>query len=413
MTVLAYLAPEIPALSATFVYEELLGLERRGFTIVPVSIRAPASPASGMAALCQRTAVLYDAPAPRLAMRGLAAAASFRGRIFRPLGWLLRDMASVGPWRKQAWKLGYQWLMGANLARLLVRRGCTHLHVHFAHTPAQVAMYASAFSGIPFTVTAHANDIFERPLLLPRKARRAWKMLTISQFNVDHLRRIGVPAAKLAVVRCGVSFSARADRPLFEHRERYRVGTLCRLVEKKGIDDLIRATALLREAPWQLELSVAGDGPMLQSLKALAVELGVADRVRFEGALAHQAVTDWLHSLDVFALPCKTDARGDMDGIPVALMEAMSQRVPVVSTRISGIPELVVHERTGLLAEPANPPSLARELGRLLDDPTLRQRLSDAAVQHVELEFGQAQNLDRLMRHFTPEAQAEAHLRVV
>ena len=113
-----------------------------------------------------------------------------------------------------------------------------------------------------------------------------------------------------------------------------------------------------------------------------------------------------MHSLDAFVVACKKDSNGDMDGIPVVLMEAMSQRVPVVSTRLSGIPELVVHDSTGLLALPADPASLAHELRRLLDDPALRARLSEAAVLHVETEFGQEVNLDRLLGYFTPAAAA-------
>jgi colanic acid/amylovoran biosynthesis glycosyltransferase len=403
---LAYLAPEIPALSATFVYEELLGLERRGVDILPCSVHRPSHAAPGQESLAGRTQVLYRGHPFAMPFVALAAMPWFGARVVRALAWLVADMLRVGPWRPEAWRLGYQWLAAARLARVLQRHRCTHLHVHFAHVPAQIAMYASAFSGVPFTVMAHANDIFERGLLLPQKARRAEKMLTISRHNVDYLRSVGVPPQRLAVVRCGVSFAPRAARPAFERHTRYRIGTLGRLVEKKGIDDLLRALAQLHDLPCELELSVAGDGPLRASLEALAIELGVRDRVHFEGALAHHAVSRWLQSLDVFALACKPDRRGDMDGIPVVLMEAMSQWVPVVSTRLSGIPELVIDEDTGLLADPANAPSLAAQLRRLLDAPELRARLAAAAVRHVELEFGQDVNLDRLMKYFGPAGAA-------
>ena len=408
MTVVAYFAPEIPALSATFVYEELLGVERRGVRVLPVSVRAPTSAAAGQEKLAQRTRVLYDRAAWPLALQGLVAAALFGHRACKAMGWLLSDMAVVGLFRSAAWKLGYQWLMGARLARLLRRDGCTHLHIHFAHTPAQIGMYASAFTGIPFTVMAHANDIFERGLLLAQKAHRSTKLLTISHYNLAYLRSVGAPADKLAVVRCGVSFASRPDVPPFERRARYQVGTLCRLVEKKGVDDLIRALALLSDAPWRIDLHIAGDGPERVRLDALARELNLQAQVHFEGPLAHHAVTAWLQSLDAFAMGCKADARGDKDGIPVALMEAMSQRVPVVSTRLSGIPELVIHDQTGLLAAPADPASLAGQLRRLLDDPALKARLADAAVRHVQAEFGQETNLDRLLPYFGPDVHASA-----
>lgn len=407
MTTIAYLAPELPALSATFVYEELLGLERRGLRVVPIGVRAPAAPARGQEALAARTALLYDRPAAAMAWQALCALPGFGGGTLKAVGALLADMLRVGPWRITAWKLAYQCLMGARLAGILRRERCTHLHVHFAHTPAQIAMYASAFAGVPFTVMAHANDIFERGLLLPQKARRAVRLLTISRFNREHLRAVGVDDERIAVVRCGVSFAAREDSPDFTAKPRYRVGTLCRLVEKKGVDDLLRAVALLQGRP-EVELQVAGDGPLGPALEALARELGIADRVRFLGPVAHDAVTDWLRSLDLFAIACKADANGDMDGIPVALMEAMSQRVPVLSTRLSGIPELVIHERTGLLAAPADPASLAAEMRRLLGDAPLCSRLTQAAVHHVQAEFGLEANLDRLLAHIAP-ARPEAH----
>jgi len=398
---IAYLGPEIPALSATFIYEELLGLERRGVQVLPFTVRRPAQAAAGQQALAGRTRVLYDRPAPAMVLDGLVALPAFGARTLKALGWLARDMLRVGLHRPDAWKLGYQWLMGARLGRRLRAEACSHLHVHFAHTPTQIAMYASAFSGVPFTIMAHANDIFERGLLLSEKAQRAVQLLTISTYNLAYLRSVGVAEDKLAVVRCGVSFQARQDVPAFEQRAAYRIGTLGRLVEKKGVDDLLRALALLRDAPWALKLSVAGDGPQREHLQRLAAELGVEQQVEFVGALGHADIAGWLRSLDVFALACKKDSNGDMDGIPVVLMEAMSQRVPVVTTRLSGIPELVIHEQTGLLASPGAPEELAQQLRRLLDDPGLRARLSQAALEHVEAEFGQAVNLDRLMEYFS------------
>ena len=399
---IAYLGPEVPALSATFIYEELLGLERRGVSILPFSVRHPTQPAAGQEGLSRRTQVLYKGSVLARVANGLVAALPMPGRhSAKALGWLARDMVRVGLHRLMAWKLAYQWLMGARLARSLQRAGCTHLHVHFAHTPAQIAMYASAFSGIPFTIMAHANDIFERGLLLREKAQRANKLVTISRYNLSYLLSLGVPDDKLAVVRCGVSFVPPLRVPAFENKARYRIGTLCRLVEKKGVDDLLRALVLMRNASWQVDLSIAGDGPLRSELEQLVDELGLRETVHFIGAVGHTAVADWLASLDVFVVACKQDSNGDMDGIPVVLMEAMSQHVPVVSTRLSGIPELVMHEQTGLLAVPADPISLAHEIGRLLESPAMRSRFAAAGAEHVQTEFGQAVNLDRLLQHFS------------
>ena len=408
MTVIAYLAPELPALSATFVYEELLALERRRLPVRAFAVHRAAAPVAGQQALTDRTHVLYDGQPLKSVLSALLSLSNFGSGAWRALRWLASDMLRVGLHRANAWKLPWQWLAGARLGQQLQRQGCTHLHVHFAHVPTQIAMYASAFTGIPFSVMAHANDIFERGLLLPQKAQRALKMMTISEFNRRHLLSVGVAASKLAVVRCGVSFAPRAVPARFEPKASYRIGTLGRLVEKKGVSDLLKAVAQLGPQPWQLQVSVVGDGPLRAELEALVASLGLTEQVSFEGALAHTEVSAWLQGLDVFVLACKADANGDMDGIPVVLMEAMSQCVPVLTTRLSGIPELVLNEQTGLLVSPGDPAALAAALARLLNAPTLRASLAEAALVHVEAEFGQSVNIDRLLGIIDPSASGAA-----
>lgn len=406
--VIAYLAPELPARSATFVYEEILGLERRGIRIVPVSVRRPADPAEDQAALASRTEILYAGTA-KTVLEGLRGLRPSGGRLRRALRWLVSDMRACGLHRSAAWKLAFQFLAAVRLARILRQGRCDHLHVHFAHTPAQIGMYAAALAGIPFTVTAHANDLFERGLLLRRKAERAARLLTISEYNRGYLEQQGIPRERLAVVRCGVSFAVKEGRGARgPQRAPLRLGTLGRLVEKKGVDVLLRAVAQLREAGGAVELSIAGDGPERATLEALARSLGLADLVRFLGSLAHRDVAAWMAGLDAFVLACRPDSRGDMDGIPVVLMEAMSQSVPVVSTRLSGIPELVVDGRTGLLARPGDAGDLAAQIARLAASPALGEALAARGRAHVAAEFGQAPNLERLVAQFEAASAARA-----
>ncbi|MDO8989434.1 MAG: glycosyltransferase [Sideroxyarcus sp.] len=399
---IAYLAPEIPALSATFVYEEMIGLQNLGYPTISISVHKPKHPAQGQDELFSRTYFLYDQSAVMMVLSGIFRLPLFG---FGTLGKLISDMVRCGLHRPDTWKLAYQFLAAVKLASLLRSKNCSHLHVHFAHVPTQIAMYASAMSGVPFTIMAHANDIFERGLLLRQKAERAVKLVTISEFNRAYLEKIGVPKDKLAVVRCGVSFPILQPEQPFERKNCYRLGTLGRLVEKKGIDVLIRALSVLKDRPYRIELSIAGDGPLREELESLSRELGVADRVKFEGSMTHGAVAEWMRGLDAVVLACKKDANGDMDGIPVVLMEAMSQSVPVISTKISGIPELIIHDRTGLLAKPGDHQDLARQIDRLLDSPELRGRLVSEAAVHVESEFGRDVNLKRLLSYFPKDAR--------
>jgi glycosyltransferase involved in cell wall biosynthesis len=205
------------------------------------------------------------------------------------------------------------------------------------------------------------------------------------------------------VVRCGVSF---ANLPL-NHPDNsvisstgIHIGSLGRLVEKKGFDVLINSVATLRREGHNIVLHLAGDGPLLGELKTQAMSLGISEFVIFEGPLAHNIVSSWMQRMDMFVLACKADQNGDMDGIPVVLMEAMTQYIPVVSTRLSGIPELVRHNETGLLAAPGDSDSLAMEIKRLLDSPDLRRQLATNAQSFVTQEFSQGVNIDRLLSHF-------------
>ncbi len=397
---IAYLSPALPALTETFVYEELLAVERRGFRIVPVSVHLPATPVPTQMALAQRVIHLYSGTAIALALSGMARLPFFGKGAWIALKYLASDILECGALHVGTWKLAYQFLVATKLARILIRENCTHLHVHFADTPAQIAMYASALANVPFTIMAHANDIFDGGLLLRRKAERAIRVLTISEYNVRYLESLGIPRDRISIVRCGVSFTPRHRVTTPANEAPFRIGSLGRMVEKKGFDVLIRAVAILKAAGHNIQLCIAGDGPLMADLQQLVRDLDIAQIVRFQGSMSHDQVSAWLQQLDVFVLACKQDKNGDIDGIPVVLMEAMSQSISVISTRLSGIPELVIHKTTGLLAEPNDSDDLAHQIDYLMKSDKLCGSLIKNAVDHVTHEFGQELNVNRLIRHF-------------
>ena len=296
--VIAYLAPEIPALSATFVYEELLALERRGLSVIPITVRRPRDSAFEQTRLEARTQCLYEGSLLVMSIQSLAVLPLLDFRLSKALRWLAADILELGIARPSSWKLAFQFLASIKLARLLRQHGCSHLHVHFAHTPTQIAMYASALTSIPFTIMGHANDIFEHGVLLPRKAERARKFLTISRYNYEYLQRLGVDPGKLAIIRCGIRLGAsQAVPPAKDTRhEPYQIGTLGRLIEKKGMDVLIAAMVELRREKRKVELSIAGDGPLRRALEAQVCDQGLVDQVRFVGILPHSEVADWMRS---------------------------------------------------------------------------------------------------------------------
>jgi len=395
---IAYLGPEIPAISATFIYNEIIGLEEKGINVFIYSVHYPEVMAEEPEAIkiFEKTQYLYKIPKYKFALFVVfELITNFRNYI-KTAGKLLHDIRSIKLISSDSVKLIFQFFAGSVLAYELRKKEVQHLHVHFAHVPTQIGMYAAGLSGIPFTFTAHANDIFERGLLLKEKADRSKQVITISEYNKRFLVSKGISPEKICIVRCGIK--ANIKNSTKKSKKVPVIGSIGRLVEKKGMDVLIAACVLLKNDGIRFKLEIAGDGPLLQPLAALAEKLNISERVDFIGPLRHDRVFDWLKSLSVFALACKRDKNGDADGIPVVLMEAMAYDIPVLSTSITGVPELVEHEKTGLLSPPENAELLYKNLKRILSDKKLRNKLVARARKRVEEEFSQDINIERIYK---------------
>lgn len=398
----AYIAHYFPALTQTFVYREVQALEALGWKILPYSIRRPTKGISDEAReLAARTAYLLPLRPLRFLGGNLAALArNPRGY----LGALLSTAAARGE-RARARSLALAHSFGALcLVRELEAAGVRHIHAHFATTPATLAMAAAGFLGIPFSMTIHARDLFTGANLLRTKIERAKFVVTISAYNREILASIApAAAAKIRVVHCGVDLErfAPAPRDASPARERPTFLAVGRLVEKKGFRYLVEAAAILARRRVLVEIRVVGGGPEADALARRAAELGVADSVRLEGPLSQERLLPELRAADAFVLPCVRAQDGDQDGIPVSLMEAMACEIPCVSTRISGIPELIEDGKEGLLVPEKDPEALAGAIERLAADPALRREYGRAARKKVEAAFSlavQARELDRLLR---------------
>jgi len=401
---IAYLAPELPSLSATFVYNEILELESMGTEIIPFSVHLPLSviQESRIQNLRKRCCFLYAQSKISVLKDNVYLLLTHPVRYFKTFKILCFDMWCVGLLSRTALGLVYRYFFAASLAKQLIKTQCQHIHVHFAHVPTDIAMYAASFSGITFSVTAHANDIFERGWLLKEKVQRSSFFATISEFNQRYLVSQGVDADKVRIIRCGVDAVQFSKRQGFISNQPIKIGAVGRLVEKKGFDSLIKSVALLKNQGQLVELLIAGDGPLQGSLVGLMKDLELLETdVHFLGAMPHKLVADFIKSLDIFVLPCKKDNNGDMDGIPVVLMEAMLSGVPVISTQLSGIPELVINKETGLLAQPENTQELADAISSIIVDTELRGRMVKNAISHVKKEFSLQGNAEKLKNLFS------------
>ena len=395
----AYLAPELPALSATFVYNEILQLEAMGVDVVPFSVHKPGSTVgeARVACLVDNTVNLYSQAMHQVLLDNAVYLIEHPASYIKTLGLLFKDICSVGLFSRTALGLIYRFVFSANLAKKLLNSQCEHLHVHFAHIPTDIAMYASSLSGIPYSVTAHANDIYERGWLLVEKVDRSSFFATISEFNKNYLAGVGVNLSKVEVVRCGVEPTQFSRKESVVSDQVTRIGVIGRLVEKKGIDTLINAVAVLKDQGIKFELLIAGSGPLNASLRESSEKNNLtSNEICFLGAIPHADVAEFVKSLDMFVLPCRKDKQGDMDGIPVVLMEAMLSGVPVISTKISGIPELILNEETGLLVMPDDEQALAKAISSLIDDSALKNRMIINASAKVKEEFSLKSNAAKL-----------------
>jgi glycosyltransferase involved in cell wall biosynthesis len=371
------------------VLREVTALRRRGVAIETFAIVA--SESGQLLAEADRAAFASTEALRPVRVRALASAVA--QLVASGAGWRTAAFAlQRGRWRPRAtlWQLFY--LVEAEMLRAaLHRRALHHLHVHFANPATDVALLAARLSRergddppLRFSFTMHGPTEFQQPdgSRLAEKARAAAFVVCISEYARAQLERVAGPQVRdrLDVVHCGVDVDCFAPvaRAALDTTTILCVG---RLVADKGQATLLDAFAALRRRGQPVRLVLVGDGDTRAALEARARELGVAVHVTFAGAVGQDEIGGWYARADVFCLPSFAE------GVPVVLMEAMATELPVVTTPVAGIPELVEHGISGLLVEPGDPEALADALAALIADPQLRRRMGAAGRAHVLDEF--------------------------
>lgn len=405
---IAYLMSAFPTLTETFILFEILELERGG---TPVEI-FPLRPTGELGAHPEADALARRTRYARLlSPRTLAA----------QLHWLRRSPGAY----LAAWAAAVRGNLGSR--RFLVRAlvtvplaarfareaedlGVTHVHAHWATHPALAAFTIGRLTGLPYSFTAHAHDIYVDRSMLRQKVREAAFVVTISEFNRRLLGDLygRAAAAKTFVIRCGVDLTAFSPRPDRPAGAPFTVSCIAGLREKKGQLHLVEAIGLLRDQGIAVRCLLVGEGEMREAIAARIAELGLGDRVELLGRRSREEVSEILQGSDAMALPSVTTGDGDMEGIPVALMEALASRVPVVASRLSGIPELVEDGVTGFLAPEGDAAALAAAIRRIHDDPGLAARMADAGRTRVLEAYELTRNTDELRRLLTDAGRAVA-----
>lgn len=401
--VIAVILKGYPRLAETFVAQELLGLERRGLELRIYSLRRPydvaVHPIHEQIAAPVAYLPEYLREAPLRVLAGWRRARRLPGYT-RARAAFLRDLfRDRTPNRVR--RFGQACVLAAELPP-----DVTWIHAHFLHTPASVARYAALMRGLPYSISAHAKDIWTTPAWEKQEkiADARW-LVTCTRYAAGHLAALAEPPEKVSVVYHGLDPRRFPPRPAGQASREdgsrpgapVRILSVGRPVDKKGYDDLLAALARLpRRLHWRL--AHIGRGELSAALAARAHALGIGDRVDWLGPQPQPVVLARMREADLFVLASRVGADGDRDGLPNVLLEAQSQRLACVATEVSGIPELIRDGETGRLVPERDPGALARALAELIADPEVRARLAAAGEARVRRHFDADAGIDEIAR---------------
>jgi colanic acid/amylovoran biosynthesis glycosyltransferase len=386
MTQFVYVFERFPSYVQTFCYHEIAELDRQGEMPLIFSIRKPDNepPQDWDEKIVAR--VQYVPGEPEL-VREVERALKRKE--------LNQDIVElVAGWgRRSDFLRLYQAIyVGSRLQKL----GINHVHAHFAGMAARTAFWINKFFGVPFSFTAHANDIFapqEFEISLGKLIDAASAVVAVSDYAANFLReRFSANAAKIHRVYNGLDL-ARFKRADFVNAVPTIV-SVGRLIDKKGFADLIRACDLLKKRGHDFRCEIIGEGPLENDLRTQIAELG--SKVNLAGPKTQTQIIQQLAEASVLALPCVVDPDGARDNLPTVIMEAMAAGLPVVSTTVGGIAEMVAQSESGFLVDPHNPVALADAIEKIIVDPALARRLGQAGYERAQQLFSIERNVREL-----------------
>ena len=380
-----YLVSLFPCWSETFIVREIHALMRQGVEVRIISLKPHSEPMVQPDAEILLDRVIY----PPASLAG-----SLKAALPKVLGHPLQSVRELAPLVKSLWrkpdelvKSVVSWWRTLTMIDAVRAFDPQHLHAHWATYPSSAARILAGRIGRPWSFTGHAHDIFVHDQDLAGKLNQADFSVTISGYNQRQLAARMIPRnqSRLAVIHCGV---LPADLPYTAAgREAAYIVGVGRLDPIKGFIHLVEACRLLKERGTAFTCDIIGDGPLRDTLQQAIDAAGLQAQVRLTGALPQQEVRTRINRATLFVLPSVLLADGNADGIPVALMEAMACGATAISTRVSGIPELIHHEENGLLVSPGDAAELADAMARLLGDAPLRTRLAEAARRTIVQDF--------------------------
>jgi glycosyltransferase involved in cell wall biosynthesis len=398
---LAYLSNVLPNLTETFIYREIFQLRDRGANVRTYSLRKP-SPAH----FSQEAFSIYSSTYYLLPVRlSTLLKAQLRFMVLSPVRYvraLWKMLEGTHNRAKDRVRSLLHFGEGVVLSDRMLSDGITHIHAHFASQSTSVARVVHLLTGISYSFTGHAHDIWHDRLLFPEKLLEARFAVTCSDMGRRHLlAQAGRDVSgKVHVVYHGLNVDSFPYVPGTEGRERNLILSVGRLTAQKGFPDLIKACSLLKGRGMAFMCTIVGQGEDRDELERLIKAEGLSECVVLAGAVPQEGIKEYYRRAWVFALPCVDTHDGNRDGIPNVLMEAMAMGVPVVTTANSGQPELIEDGIHGFLVPTHSPSALADALVKLCDDEALRQKITHRARKRMEEEFDSRKTTEGLLELF-------------
>ncbi len=392
---LAYLVSRYPAISHTFILREILHLKKKNFDIVTASINAPDRPDSGLTAeeLAESKETFYIKREGAKGALKAHAATIFRQPLTYIKGLFYALSLSGANFKKLIYSFFY-FVEAVMLGVWMRENNRKHLHVHFATPASTVALVAKQIFDINFSITVHGPDEFYNveSYLLKEKINEAEFICCIGNYARSQLMQLCSPSQwhKFEITPLGVDAEKFAPRPFRENPEIFEIICVGRLVPVKGQHVLLAAVKDLLAAKYNLRLRFVGDGPDRESLEKYTRENALQNNVMFEGAVNQDRIRELYAKADAFVLASFAE------GIPVVLMEAMAMEIPCVTTRITGIPELIRHNTDGILVAPSDEKELAEAIKKLIDSPEMRAEIGRAGRERVIEKYNLERNTNYL-----------------
>lgn len=404
-----------PRVSETFISNEILNLEGLGFKVHIISMRHPRE------AFCHESVKQIKAGVDYLPS---AIFGNLGPLIYHNLIWALKHPGryftaakkAVRRWRRTHKVATIKHLLQAGFLanRCLPGKNIVHFQAHFAHSPTSVALFSSILTDIPFSFFAHAKDIYtSNKKQLAEKIDMARFVVTCTQYNQKYLADLKNGSdTPLHCVYHGISLEYfKNHRKLPMPEPPYRFLTVARMTEKKGLDTIYKALAILKSRGVRFHHTLIGEGDDRDKVMQLIQTLELEEDTTLTGAMTHEEVISFFADSHLFVLGCRVADNGDRDGIPNVMAESMAMKLPVVATNVSGLPEFLDDGVTGLSVPPNDPEKLAEAMLRLSTDKKLRHKVTDLARREIEDRFNNKKlivQLARIYAHAIPALQIDS-----